>query len=328
MTEGVYLVDGQEVSIEWRHSTEPGQRGCPIVVDGPMRQPLVDYLKNTEENKEFDLDAVVCTTALHQVPKDQRMTFDDKHKQYSRLEAMKVAKEQASIREEAADYTLDGKQVPDDLVRRYNKVLRTKVRGSRSKEDAIRAQEQHVLAAQVKAETKAEKIEPVKSEAGHFITPCTPLRQPSPLAMRMAAQAMAVKPEAPKPSSSRCLEPATLAPFPTVSMMTRGISLNGVPSYVPTGSWQPPLVRVTRSWSGSCITPESVVTTEPNGPSSVYMALPQAQVVASVPQPALVRQVSVVHANEAKVQDVEPVKPTSLAAAAVHGGQGDLAWAR
>ena len=28
---------------------------------------------------------------------------------------------------------------------------------------------------------------------------------------------------------------------------------------------------------GSCITPESVVTTEPNGPSSVYMALPQAQ---------------------------------------------------
>eukprot|EP00913_Durusdinium_trenchii_P021924 g20601.t1 len=133
VTEGVYLVDGQEVSIEWRHSTEPGQRGCPIVVDGPMRQPL---------NKEFDLDAVVCTTALHQVPKDQRMTFDDKHKQYSRLEAMKVAKESPSIREEAADYTLDGKQVPDDLVRRYNKVLRTKVRGSRSKEDAIRAQEQ------------------------------------------------------------------------------------------------------------------------------------------------------------------------------------------
>ena len=28
--------------------------------------------------------------------------------------------EQASIREQAADYTLDGKQVPDELVRRYN----------------------------------------------------------------------------------------------------------------------------------------------------------------------------------------------------------------
>lgn len=28
--------------------------------------------------------------------------------------------EQASIREQAADYTLDGKKVPDELVRRYN----------------------------------------------------------------------------------------------------------------------------------------------------------------------------------------------------------------
>ena len=56
------------------------------------------------------------------------MTFDDKHKQYSRLEAMKVAKEQACIREQAADYTLDGKQVPEDLVHKYNQALRTKVR--------------------------------------------------------------------------------------------------------------------------------------------------------------------------------------------------------
>eukprot|EP00435_Cladocopium_sp_Y103_P022021 s1853_g5.t1 len=147
VTEGVYLIDGQEVNIEWRHSSEPGQRGWPIVVDGPMRQPLIDYLRDNEENKEFDLDTVVCTTALHQVPKNKRMTFDDKHKQYSRLEAMKVAKEQASIREQAADYTLDGKQVPDELVRRYNQALRTKVRSNRSKEDrVIIAQEKQDLA--------------------------------------------------------------------------------------------------------------------------------------------------------------------------------------
>ncbi|CAE7330550.1 PHO91, partial [Symbiodinium pilosum] len=128
VTQGVYLVDGHEVNIEWRHSREPGKRGCPVVVDGPMRQPLIDYLRFSEENKEYDTETVACTTSLHQVPKDQRMTFDDKHKQYSRLEAMKVAKEQACIREQAADYLLDGKQVPDDLVRRYNKALRSKIR--------------------------------------------------------------------------------------------------------------------------------------------------------------------------------------------------------
>lgn len=33
---------------------------------------------------------------------------------------MRVRQEQASIREQAADYTLDGKQVPDELVRKYN----------------------------------------------------------------------------------------------------------------------------------------------------------------------------------------------------------------
>ena len=33
---------------------------------------------------------------------------------------MTDTEDQASIREQAADYTLDGKQVPDELVRRYN----------------------------------------------------------------------------------------------------------------------------------------------------------------------------------------------------------------
>ncbi|CAE7807603.1 PHO91 [Symbiodinium sp. CCMP2456] len=133
VTPGVYLLDGHEVNIEWRHSREPGRRGCPVVVDGPMRQPLIDYLRFSEENKEYDTETVACTTSLHQVPKDKRMTFDDRHKQYSRLEAMKVAKEQACIREQAADCLLDGKQVPDDLVRRYNKALRSKIR-SREKD--------------------------------------------------------------------------------------------------------------------------------------------------------------------------------------------------
>ena len=38
-------------------------------------------------------------------------SFQDTHKVYSRLEAMKVAKEQALVRERAADYTKDGREV-------------------------------------------------------------------------------------------------------------------------------------------------------------------------------------------------------------------------
>ncbi|CAL1162365.1 unnamed protein product, partial [Cladocopium goreaui] len=302
VTEGVYLIDGQEVNIEWRHSSEPGQRGWPIVVDGPMRQPLIDYLRDNEENKEFDLDTVVCTTALHQVPKNKRMTFDDKHKQYSRLEAMKVAKEQASIREQAADYTLDGKKVPDELVRRYNQALRTKVRSNRSKEDrVIIAQEKQDLAPLHSAQAK---MEPVKSEklevAG--VAPVPPARQssPSPAAVRMAAQAMAVvKPEAtpvlavavPVPSS----ESTHLTPFPAVSMINHcGISLNGVPS-VPTGSWQP--LRVTRSWSGA-IEPDLSNLASYRPVASVQLtpvAQPVAQVVTSAPVVLARRQISVGH---------------------------------
>ena len=85
------------------------------------RQPLIDYLRFSEaegigegaegrpfgrllgalvsfkENKEYDTETVACTTSLHQdrkacrvlcllqvhvqVPKDKRMTFDDRHKQ-------------------------------------------------------------------------------------------------------------------------------------------------------------------------------------------------------------------------------------------------------
>lgn len=80
VAEGVYLIDGQEVSVEWQHAVEPRQRGHLVVVDGPMRQPLVDYLGHSEENKDFDIGEVQCTTSLHQVPKEKRMTFDDKHK--------------------------------------------------------------------------------------------------------------------------------------------------------------------------------------------------------------------------------------------------------
>lgn len=131
---GVYAVDGNEVHIEWHRAQEPGQPGVLIVVDGPMRQPLPDYLSNTEANAQYATDAVEKTSALHRIPKERRMTFDDKNAQYTRLEAMRVAKEQANLREKAAGYIRDGREVPEELVDRYNKALRRKVRSGRSRQ--------------------------------------------------------------------------------------------------------------------------------------------------------------------------------------------------
>jgi hypothetical protein len=124
----VYEVDMHEVKIEWQHSAEVGKPGHLVVVDGPLRQAFADYLAMNENNAFYNTKDIARTSSLHQVPKDKRMTFDDTHKKYSRLEAMRVAKEQAKIREQAADYIKEGREVPDDLVKKYNKALRNKVR--------------------------------------------------------------------------------------------------------------------------------------------------------------------------------------------------------
>jgi len=55
------------------------------------------------------------------------MTFDDKNKAYTRLEAMKVAKEQAIIREKAAEYAQRGVTPPIDLRQQYEKTLARKL---------------------------------------------------------------------------------------------------------------------------------------------------------------------------------------------------------
>lgn len=332
VTPGVYLLDGHEVNIEWRHSREPGKRGCPVVVDGPMRQPLIDYLRFSEENKEYDTETVACTTSLHQVPKDKRMTFDDRHKQYSRLEAMKVAKEQACIREQAADCLLDGKQVPDDLVRRYNKALRSKIR-SREKDGERRetlvpspagtptpatpaapatptaptAPAAPAAPAAPKVPVKIPELPRLPERALPPVVqalPCShPSRQPSPAAMRMAAQAMAGSLQAPPQRSSGTprspMAAEVLAPFPAVAMSQRGISLNGLPPFGPVATATPStattaatatsatavplpgraLARVARSWSGSSVT--SLPFREPS--VSRIPTRPTAQVVTAAP---------------------------------------------
>lgn len=118
---GVYEIDRHEVWVEWQLG--PGLvGGMPMVIDGPLRQPLLDYLQMTEKNAYYDTHSIAKTTALHNVPKEQRMTFDDKHERYPRLAAMKVAKEQARIREQAASFTSEGQEIPRrELVKKYNR---------------------------------------------------------------------------------------------------------------------------------------------------------------------------------------------------------------
>lgn len=131
LSAGCYDLDGHEVDIDWQHHPEVGRPGHLVVVDGPLRQPFADYLAMSEANAEYDTHTIAKTSALHHVPRERRMTFDDTDNKYTRLEAMKVAKEQANIREKAADYTKEGRQVPVELVKKYNKSLEQKLRGHR-----------------------------------------------------------------------------------------------------------------------------------------------------------------------------------------------------
>jgi len=126
---GVYNFDGREISVEWQYSDEAEQPGYLIAVDGPLRQPFADYMEDNENGVTYD-DKRLGKSALSQVPKGKRLSFGDSNKAYSRLEAMKVAKEQALIREKACEYACAGMAVPQhELMAKYNKTISQKLGG-------------------------------------------------------------------------------------------------------------------------------------------------------------------------------------------------------
>jgi len=124
---GVYRIGrDRQVTLEWQYASEPGEHGFLVVVDGPLRQPFSDYMEMTENNAQYDSKSV-SRSSLSQIPKEQRMSFHDQHKVYTRLEAMKVAKEQAAFREKHADYVKEGKEAPEDLLSKYKKSISQKI---------------------------------------------------------------------------------------------------------------------------------------------------------------------------------------------------------
>merc|ERR1712137_1183438 len=109
--------------------------GYLVAVDGPLRQPFSDYMEMSEANAEYDTRDIAYRSALHSIPIERRMTFADQHKVYTRLEAMKVAKEQALVREKAADYIKQGKTVPSGaLMNKYEKTIDIKLGGARRRQ--------------------------------------------------------------------------------------------------------------------------------------------------------------------------------------------------
>lgn len=135
---GVYDIDGREVRVEWQYAADPGGQGCLVVVDGPLRQPFADYMVHSEKNAEYDIQGIGAGSALHSIPKEKRLSFRDQHKMYSRLEAMKVAKEQALTREKAADYIKEGRDVPRELLSKYKKTIQQKLDPGRRRSEAER----------------------------------------------------------------------------------------------------------------------------------------------------------------------------------------------
>eukprot|EP00811_Abedinium_folium_P029936 NODE_4751_length_1852_cov_3.816232.p1 GENE.NODE_4751_length_1852_cov_3.816232~~NODE_4751_length_1852_cov_3.816232.p1 ORF type:complete len:440 (+),score=118.47 NODE_4751_length_1852_cov_3.816232:103-1422(+) len=123
---GEYYLDGRVIQVEWQYSTEPGGQGCLVAVDGPLRQPFADYMEMNESNVVYDTVDIGHRSNLQSIPRHKRLSFHDQ-KPYSRLEAMKVAKEQALVRERAADYVLDGREVPGDLMSKYKKNIHQKL---------------------------------------------------------------------------------------------------------------------------------------------------------------------------------------------------------
>lgn len=118
--EGHYIIDGRQVKVGFC------RQGFLVVHDGPLRQPLSDYLAKKETNAVYHQQGMKTST-LNQQPKEMRMSFGDEGNRYSRLDAMKVAKEQALYREKAAKSVSEGVYNPAELKAKYEKSIDVKL---------------------------------------------------------------------------------------------------------------------------------------------------------------------------------------------------------
>jgi len=131
---GHYLCHGREIIVEMETADSLhnlfGRKGYLVVRDGPLTQPFDDYLNNKDTTAEYNGSVFQAKNALATIPQDCRMTFADTGAGYSRLEAMKVAKQQAMTREKAAKMMNQG-QLAGNLAETYEKAIDRKLGKSR-----------------------------------------------------------------------------------------------------------------------------------------------------------------------------------------------------
>jgi hypothetical protein len=140
---GVYLLHGRMLEVELQNNAPGylGQAQAPstlMVKDGPLRQMFADYIENKEDDTAQYSGSVFQTkNAVSNIPQMCRMTFHDTGSDYTRKEAMMVAKEQAMVREKAATMMKDGQVPTEDLKKKYAKSITMKLGKNQHFEDAI-----------------------------------------------------------------------------------------------------------------------------------------------------------------------------------------------
>jgi hypothetical protein len=118
--DGEYRIEGREVKVGFC------RQGFLVVHDGPLRQPFTDYVEKKEASAVYHHEGLK-NSSLTSLPKATRISFGDEDNRYSRLDAMKIAKEQAIFREKAASCVAEGQAVPADLREKYEKNISIKL---------------------------------------------------------------------------------------------------------------------------------------------------------------------------------------------------------
>lgn len=130
---GLYELNGRFIRVELQFIRDQGgqQKALLTVVDGPLRQPFADYMEHKDATETYSGSVFMAKNSLQAIPQSARMTFQDNNNGYTRVEAMKVAKEQAAVRESAARMMSQGQVVvPDEMKARYQRTISMKLGSS------------------------------------------------------------------------------------------------------------------------------------------------------------------------------------------------------
>eukprot|EP01067_Filipodium_phascolosomae_P000809 Filipodium_phascolosomae@DN1584_c0_g1_i2.p1 len=100
---GQYRLQGRTVRLTLAHEYKCSQPHV-IVIDGPLKQRLKEYLESSDNHIEFEPVATDQKAKLFMIPREQRLSFKATHCR-DRIQAMKLATREASERENAARQT-------------------------------------------------------------------------------------------------------------------------------------------------------------------------------------------------------------------------------